>query len=65
MALMHIICTCGRDEHVSESEAEKLDWQEDGSLRCKCRRTIPYKGHRPLRSCGVSWVESKEIEQQD
>ena len=56
MSKLHIKCNCGRDEKVTEQQADSLPWQEDESLKCTCGKSLPYKGHGEVKKFGTAWV---------
>lgn len=58
MLQIHIKCNCGRNEFVSEKNADALPWLEDGSLKCQCGKNLPYKGHGKIHSFGVAWTST-------
>ncbi|MDA0152423.1 hypothetical protein OH460_08920 [Vibrio sp. Makdt] len=53
---LHIKCTCGRDDKVSEEKADTLPFHEDGGLTCTCGKNLPNKGHGEVKKFGTSWV---------
>ncbi|USD35453.1 MULTISPECIES: hypothetical protein [Vibrio] len=57
MEKLHIKCTCGRDEKLTEQQADCLHWQESETVTCGCGKSLPYKGHDEVRGYGVAWVQ--------
>ena len=54
---LHIKCPCGINKKVTEEEADRIAWLENGSFKCTCNRSIPYIGHgSPKGSKGAGWV---------
>lgn len=61
MVELHIICSCGRNEKLSEHKAENLKWLEDEALQCECGKLIPFRGHQAIKKNGAAWVEREEL----
>lgn len=56
MELLHIKCNCGRDEKLTEQQADNLAWCEDETLKCHCGKSLPNKGHGEVKKFGFAWV---------
>ncbi len=57
MSVLFIKCKCGRNEKLTESQADSLAWQEDHSLICSCKNKLPYKGYGDVGNFGVVWLQ--------
>lgn len=60
MDLLHIKCKCkckcGRDEKLTEQQADNLAWQEHETLKCDCGKSLPNKGHGKIKNFGFAWT---------
>ncbi|USD58956.1 hypothetical protein J4N45_10480 [Vibrio sp. SCSIO 43140] len=56
MEKLHVKCTCGRDEKLTEQQADDLPWQESEKVNCHCGKALPHKGHGKVGNFGTAWV---------
>lgn len=60
MTALKIKCKCGRNETLSEAEADALSWSEEGKVKCRCGKAIPFKGHGKINNYGAAWVTEQQ-----
>lgn len=57
MSVLIIKRKCGRNERLTEDQADNLAWQEDHSFICSCEKKLPYKGYGDVGNFGAVWLQ--------